>query len=101
MRTYYIDYPRDFANEYTVYVVESDIVERFEACHPNADRISRQRAIDRGWTRPREAQRAGEQWFGGFFQTVEPRDHTQAAYLDACAESTRLDVDMAEAHSAE
>ncbi len=65
-RVYYHESARGFANEYTVYVVPQSLTSRFEAAFPEADRISRKRAVYWGWSRPREASRDGEQWFGGF-----------------------------------
>ncbi len=75
---YYIDYPRDFANEYTVYVVEPKRANEFEAQFPRAIRITRADAIDRGIRRPRQAERNSEQWFGGLAETSHSeylRDH--------------------------
>lgn len=66
MNLYYINYPRDFANEYTVYVVTPELRERFKKAFPDADRITRKSAIERGWSRVKEAHETGEQWFGGF-----------------------------------
>lgn len=64
---YYTNNPRAFANEYTIYVVTNPADEqRLQYFMPNAKRISREQAIERGYTRPRVAARTGEQWFGGF-----------------------------------
>lgn len=68
MNKYYIDYPRDFANEYDVYVAADAETERelLRYLGSGAQRITRQEAVRLGWTRPREATRTGEQWYGGF-----------------------------------
>ena len=66
MNKYYVDYPRDFANEYTVYVVRTTDTGRLKSRFPDAERISRREAIRLGWTRPRKAKKDGEQWYGGF-----------------------------------
>jgi hypothetical protein len=95
--TYFIRYPRDFANEYTVYAVAPEDRERFGRLIPDAERITRYRAIEIGWTRPREAKRDGEQWFGGF---AEPGHGLWAGNvaqaLEACREGTREILDNIE-----
>lgn len=73
MRHYYVHYPRDFANEYTVFVVQHNDSGTLHALFPDAKRITRKEAILLGWTRPREAKQYGEQWYGGFAETG--RDH--------------------------
>lgn len=78
MRHYYIDYPRDFANEYTVYVVPAGEVARFRGALPDAERITRSEAIRKGWTRPRQAGRDGEQWYGGFAYRGYPANASEA-----------------------
>ena len=103
MRRYYAFYPRDFANEYTVYAVESDLVARFEAAFPDARRVTRKDAIRLGVTRPAEAKRCGEQWFGGFEVGVAscrlPYNATLAQVIDALADDTRAAVEEAEARA--
>jgi hypothetical protein len=65
MNAYYVLYPRDFANEYTVYVAgDAESAEHLKQL--GAKRISRREAIRLGWTRPRQARKTGEQWYGGF-----------------------------------
>jgi hypothetical protein len=71
MNRYYVEYPRDFANEYTVYAVPAADAERFERFFPSADRISRAEAVRLGTRRPIEAKRDGEQWFGGWLDGQE------------------------------
>ncbi len=68
-KRYYIEYPRDFANEYTIYVTNGND-EAFRAAYPNAERITRARAIERGIRRPRLAAQCSEQWYGGFAVTA-------------------------------
>ena len=65
MTTYYIKSPRGFANEYTVYAISN--AEDAAALRLAAeDRCTRRVAIERGYSRPRQAKRFGEQWYGGF-----------------------------------
>lgn len=64
-RAYFVHYPRNFANEYTVYVVRLRDAARLEAVRPGAQRIDAADAWRRGVTRRAEARRDGEQWFGG------------------------------------
>lgn len=71
---YFVNYPRDFANEYTVYAVPPASIPQFRALFPEAEPISRPRAIHLGWTRPREARRDGEQWFGGLAEPMRSYD---------------------------
>lgn len=74
MNRYFVAYPRNFANEYKVYVCESERTERrLLAVRPDAERISRGEAVRLGWTRPREARRNGQEWHGGF---AEPLYHS-------------------------
>ncbi len=63
---YFIHYPRDFANEYEIFVVSQADSSRLVDRIPSARRITRKQAIERGITRPRMAKKFGEQWFGGF-----------------------------------
>ena len=65
MTTYYIRYPNDFANEYTVYAV-SNAEDAVALGLTDEDRCNRQTAIERGYSRPRQAKQFGEQWYGGF-----------------------------------
>jgi hypothetical protein len=66
MNAYYVLYPRDFTNEYTVYVAGDAESADYLRNHNGAKRISRREAIRLGWTRPRQARKTGEQWYGGF-----------------------------------
>lgn len=68
---YYVVYPRDFVNEYTVFVVGSQRDEqRLLRALPSAERITRKRAIYLGYTRPNETRRTGEHWDGGFVREL-------------------------------
>ena len=72
MNRYYLDNPRGFANEYTVYVIGSPEDEaRFRNLYPGAQRITRASAIDYGLRRPRAARRDNQQWYGGFAWSAE------------------------------
>lgn len=67
MNRYFIYYPRNFANEYTVYVCDTpEVEEGLRAIHPEMDRITRKRALYLGSSRPREARQTGQYWSGGF-----------------------------------
>lgn len=88
--TYFVEYPRNFANEYTVYA--TDDRKAFEAAVPGADRVNRREAVRLGWSRPREAKRDGEQWFGGFHTDDLSRTVTGdplAEQLAECAAATQ------------
>lgn len=60
-RFYYIVYPRDFANEYTIYAVEAgrvvEFLKRFDA-----QRITKPEAIRLGYLNPKR----DKECFGGF-----------------------------------
>lgn len=94
MTRYYVDYPRGFANEYTVYAVASTDRERFERAFPEAEHISRARAVRLGWSRPREARRGGEQWYGGFCS--QGFADTPDAAIEDCRIATQDAVEQAE-----
>ena len=100
MNLYYVNYPRDFANEYTVFAVPSEMRERFEVAYPDADRITRVSAIERGIRRPAEACRDGEQWFGGLCDYGPSSDaRTDAGKLAHCADCTVRALDEAESYA--
>ena len=89
MPTFYIRYPRDFANEYTVYVVRDPA--DAEALGLTAeDCVNRATAIERGYSRPAEALANGEQWYGGFVSgPSQIYVHGIASAITAAAENTR------------
>jgi hypothetical protein len=87
MNRYFVDYPRDFANEYTVYAVPAGMVADFGRAFPDAEPITRSRAIRLGWTRVKEAKRDGEQWFGGFADSGAYPE-TLGEALEACRAAT-------------
>ena len=64
MKRYYAEYPRGFANEYTIYVVAEPADSKVLGLSDD-ERISRAKAIYLGIQRPRGATREGEQWYGG------------------------------------
>ena len=64
--SYYVRYPRDFANEYTVYAVDDATREDFDKSFPDAKRINRAEAIRLGISRPKQARKHGEHWAGSF-----------------------------------
>ncbi len=70
MNNYYVDYPRDFSNEYTVYAVRGVFANSLKRVCRNAVRITRCEAIRLGITRPSQARKHGEQWYGGFVEDV-------------------------------
>lgn len=87
--TYFVDYPRDFCNEYNVYVVSRADHADFVRFIPSARRISRAEAIKLGWTRPKQAKRDGEYWLGGFYDDPLSRfADTLAEALDECRKAT-------------
>jgi hypothetical protein len=91
MTTYFSEYPRDFANEYHVYAVAADDLADFQEHFPDASRITRKEAIRLGWSRPREAKKYGEQWFGGFWDDgLAPCgfEETLASALEECQKAT-------------
>ena len=70
MNTYYVVYPRDFANEYTVFAVGSKAdALRFESACDLVQQITRVEALRLAIQRPREAAKDGEQWYGGFYKS--------------------------------
>ena len=97
---YYVDYPRDFANEYDVFAVAPEDRAAFERVRPDAERINRPEAIRLGWTRRREAKRDGEQWFGGFFQGWGHPADTLDEVMEECRKQTAGMVATAEAEAA-
>jgi hypothetical protein len=99
MTRYFIDYYRDFGNTYTVYAVSPADVARFRAAFPDAEPISRARAIDRGWTRVRQAKRTGEQWPAGFADPAAGAATPQsiAEAIDLCREGTQDAIEQTEA----
>lgn len=93
MRSYYINYPRNFANEYTVYAVPHAEARRFEAAFPSVEKITRAKAIERGIRRPAEARRDGEQWFGGLCNGLaDTANGTTAERLDAAERNTLAEM---------
>ena len=87
---YYIDYPRGFVNEYRVYVIPSHLAKEFEESFARAGRISRKEAIRLAVTRPREAKRNGEQWFGGWYSRFEPLTGNTEEQIERCKQETLL-----------
>jgi len=68
MNRYYARHPRDFSNEYTVFVVEagSENEERLKTIHDDVKRITRERAIKLGIRDVRHAKRHDAiQHYGG------------------------------------
>lgn len=98
MKTYHVEYPRGFANEYHVYVVTPETAQRFSGVFPNARRIDRKEAVELGWTRPRRAKKTGEQWYGGFV-IHDGADSLAAAIADA-ARATAWEIREREEHAA-
>jgi len=88
MTRYFVEYPRGFANEYTVYAAPSGFAGTFGELFPAALPITRAEAIRLGWTRPREAKRDGEQWFGGFAETRDYYSSTLDLALADCLVAT-------------
>jgi hypothetical protein len=97
-RRYYINYPRDFANEYTVYVVSADAADRLEAAFPGAEEIPHAKAVERGITRPRQARRDGEQWYGGLcnYGPADATNGTTRERLEAAERNTLAALEQAE-----
>lgn len=93
-RVYYARHPRDFANEYDVFVVPRSMASRLEAVYPDASRISRREAVRMGISRPAEAKRDGEQWYGGLLG--DDMATTPAAQLDACCRASIEAIEEAE-----
>ena len=89
---------RGFANEYRIYVVAGDNIERFLLAFPEATRITRKEALWWGITRPAEARRDGEQWYGGLFFVPyggsPPKNYSDA--LRICASDTALELELRE-----
>ena len=95
--TYWRRCRRGFSNEYTIYVVAADSVERFCCVFPDATRITRKNAIWWGITRPAEARRDGEQWYGGFFSIPNRAPPTNCSdALKICASDTALEMELIE-----
>lgn len=71
MKRYYLNNPRGFANEYTVYVIEAEHAYYLERRFPSATRITRADALEYGLRKPRSAKRNQQQWYGGFAWSAE------------------------------
>lgn len=99
MTTYFIDYYKDLCNTYTVYAVAPEDRERFIRLFPDAERITRDRAINRGWSRVREARQDGEYWPAGFAERLDTKSasdfgpQTVATVLEDCRVATRQILD--------
>ncbi len=102
--SYLVHYPRNFANEYTVYVGSPATLDRLtkilesspRADNGNVQRITRQRAIYLGRTRVREAKRYGEQWFGGFAETGFGYPESVDEMLADAIKATEAEIDHAD-----
>ena len=72
MNRYLVHYPRDFSNEYLIYAGPMEQLHQLKQIfglrseNGSSEYITRKRAIQLGWSRPREARRNNEQWYGGF-----------------------------------
>ena len=93
MNRYYVHYPRNFANEYTVYVVGSEADEdrlyaAFDGDHERLEKITRKRAIYLGSVRPNMALRWGEQWYGGWKRDYHADPPTYADHIAATLHAT-------------
>jgi len=78
-------YPMNSVNRYTVFAVDPTIGKDFAEAFPEAKRITRTEAIYLGLTRPWQAKKDGEPWFGGFAGEANHGDSATAAEaLDAC-----------------
>jgi hypothetical protein len=103
MNTYYVVYPREFANEYTVYAVNSKAdALRFEGAYGSFFRVPRSEALRLGIQRPADAERDGEQWYGGFMKDAafhalkqKPR-YTIADQIEAVVVDTMRSIEMVE-----
>lgn len=93
-RVYFERCPRGFSNEYDVFVVPTSMASRCEAALADVRRISRREALRMGISRPAEARRYGEQWFGGFYGYDVAG--TQAERLDACCRASIEEIVQAE-----
>ena len=87
---YYIDYPRNFANEYNVFVVSAEDESKFEQAYPKAQRITRKRAIELGWTRTKEAGKNGEEWCGSFCSLGRTAPKNIADAIASCLADTKI-----------
>ena len=104
MNTYFVVYPRDFANEYTVYAVRSqaDALRFEDTCDLFFMRIPKSEALRLGIHRPAEAAKDGEQWYGGFIEDVafhaleQKASYTTADRLKAVFVDTMRFVEMVE-----
>lgn len=101
---YFINY--DHANEdcYVIYVVSKGDVPRFRKLFPDSVRITRPRAIDWGWTQPREAARNGERYPGGFAARQTAQTAALSSSLDAlttCKVATKELMDHMERDTAD
>jgi len=92
MNQYFVVYPRNFSNEYTVFVAENQqIADAIKKHCPNAEKITRKRAIYLGCKRPNEAQRTGEQHYGGFCSGPIPYGRRDEC-IETAATNTALKV---------
>lgn len=100
MNSYFVNYPRNFSNEYEVYAVARGSEARLLALLPDASPISRKEAIRLGITRVAEAKRDNEQWFGGLCEYDAARNlpwnATTAQKLEACAVDTLAWIEQQE-----
>ena len=91
MNQYFVAYPRNFSNEYVVLVAESAaIADAVRKHYPEADKITRKRAIYLGWSRPTEAGRTGEYWNGGFVSGPLQYDRRDSCLTDAAINTEHM-----------
>lgn len=102
---YLIHYPRNFCNEYAIYVGDKATLDKLveilgnrrRAENANTQFITRRRAIQLGVSRVNEAKRDGEQWFGGFAETGTNYETDLTSVIADAAKATEAEVWQAEA----
>jgi hypothetical protein len=98
MKKYYIEYPRNFANEYAIYVLDND-TDATELGFSKDDRISRAKAIHLGIIRPNEARKNNEQWYGGLFGDCK-YEGSYAEQLNECLKNSKQEAENKRAFKA-
>lgn len=83
-------YPRDDESEYSVYVcADKETEQRFLALYGAAEKISRKRAVYLGWSRPRRAEKTGDEPVGKFVNGSHYRPQSCEEAIDIADETTR------------
>lgn len=86
--------PGKSETEYVVYAVDVEDLPRFARYFPKAEAIGQAKGIERGYTRPRHADKLGQRWPGRFHQTDVSKPKAEAT--EECLLRTLEAIDLAE-----